>query len=235
MNKLLILVVEADAAMKRHITMALKSHHYRHITADNGNNAIMETASYNPDVLILNMDLADMNGLDVIANIRSWSQIPIIVLGAEKDEQTKVSTLDMGADDFITIPFSMNEFLARLRVIERRLAILSGHIKNVPVYENADLRIDYAAGCAYLNQEELHLTPIEFRLLCLLAKNTGKVLTHAYLTQQVWGGRWDNDIASLRVYMAALRRKIDSDAHPPLIQTHVGVGYRMVHIDNSGG
>ena len=145
----------------------------------------------------------------------------------------KIDALDAGADDYLTKPFSVEELLARLRVTQRRLSMMQ---KVSPaeaiVFVNGKLRVDYVAGCAYLNEEELHLTPIEYKLLCLLTRNIGKVLTHTFLTQSIWGSSWDNDIASLRVFMATLRKKIEKEPNSPqYIQTHIGVGYRMLKVE----
>lgn len=173
-----------------------------------------------------------MDGVAVIEKIRSWTNTPIIVISARSEDTDKIDALDAGADDYLTKPFSVEELLARLRVTQRRLAMMQ---KESPiessVFTNGQLRVDYAAGCAYLDGEELHLTPIEYKLLCLLSKNVGKVLTHTFLTQHIWGSSWDNDIASLRVFMATLRKKIEKTPDSPqYIQTHIGVGYRMVKV-----
>ena len=130
-----------------------------------------------------------------------------------------------------TKPFSVEELLACLRVTFRRLNDAGGELVQSSVFRNGDLKIDYAAGCVYVKNQELHLTPIEYKLLCLLARNAGKVLTHTYITKEIWGSAWDNDVASLRVFMATLRKKIEADpANPQYIQTHVGVGYRMLKV-----
>ena len=159
--------------------------------------------------------------------------MPIIVISARSEDTDKIDALDAGADDYLTKPFSVEELLARLRVTQRRLSMMQ---KVSPaeevVFVNGKLRVDYVAGCAYLNEEELHLTPIEYKLLCLLTRNIGKVLTHTFLTQSIWGSSWDNDIASLRVFMATLRKKIEKEPNSPqYIQTHIGVGYRMLKVD----
>ena len=190
----------------------------------------MVASSHNPDVVFLDLGLPDMDGVDVIRQIRSWSNMPIIVISARSEDEDKITALDAGADDYLTKPFSVDELLARLRVTVRRLALMnSDGNTDSSLYTNGALKIDYAAGCAYLNDEELRLTPIEYKLLCLLARNTGKVLTHTYITQNIWGQSWDNDIASLRVFMVTLRKKLESAPNTPqYIQTHIGIGYRMI-------
>jgi two-component system KDP operon response regulator KdpE len=174
-----------------------------------------------------------MDGVDVIRRIREWSGMPIIVISARGDDADKIEALDAGADDYLTKPFSVEELLARLRATIRRLVITrDGDSSESPVYSNGPLTIDYSAGVASLCGEELKLTSIEYRLLCLLARNTGKVLTHTYITQRIWGRSWDNDLASLRVFMTTLRKKIEAGPDSPkFIQTHVGIGYRMMKVD----
>ena len=174
-----------------------------------------------------------MDGVDVIRKVRSWSNMPIIVISARSEDHDKIEALDAGADDYLTKPFSIEELLARLRVTQRRIAYMaSGAQKTDPVFVNGKLRIDYASGCAYLDDQELHLTPIEYRLLCLLSHNLGKVLTHTYITQNIWGKSWDNYIASLRVFMATLRKKLEpTPDSPQYIQTHIGIGYRMLKVE----
>ena len=233
MNKAYILVVEDDLPVSNLITTTLKAHEYRFITAQNGKNAILQASSHNPDIILLDLGLPDMDGVEVIKCIRSWSNVPIIVISARSEDRDKIDALDAGADDYLTKPFSVEELLARLRATQRRLNVMQNQTLNMSsIFENGELRVDYAAGCAYLKDEELHLTPIEYKLLCLLSKNVGKVLTHTYITQEVWGSSWDNDIASLRVYMATLRKKIEVGEEPlQYIQTHIGIGYRMLKIE----
>ena len=230
MNKLLILIVEDDAPVRNLMTTTLKAHDYRYLTAANGESAIMEASSHNPDIILLDLGLPDIDGVEVIKKIRTWSNVPIIVISARSEDRAKIDALDAGADDYLTKPFSVEELLARLRVTQRRLSVMQNDpATESPVFQNGNLRVDYAAGCAYLDGEELHLTPIEYKLLCLLARNVGKVLTHTYITQQIWGSSWENDIASLRVFMATLRKKIEKNPNSPqYIQTHIGVGYRMM-------
>ena len=232
MNKLLILVTEDDAPVRNLITTTLRANDYRYITADTGEGAVAEAASRNPDIILLDLGLPDIDGEEVIWKIRSWSNVPIIVISARSEDSDKINALDAGADDYLTKPFSVEELLARLRVTQRRLALMAESQPRQSVYENGPLRIDFVSGCAFLNEEELHLTPIEYRLLNLLAANTGKVLTHRYILQKVWGSSWENDVGSLRVYMATLRRKLEKSPDAPrFIQTHIGIGYRMMKLE----
>ena len=230
MNKPTILVVEDDAPVRTLITTTLKTHDYRYLTAPCGAEALLLASSHNPDVVFLDLGLPDMDGIDVIRQIRSWSRMPIIVISARSEDEDKIEALDAGADDYLTKPFSVEELLARLRATIRRLSFInSGSGTDQSVYTNGSLTIDFPAGCAFLNGEELKLTPIEYKLLCLLAKNTGKVLTHTYITQNIWGRSWENDVASLRVFMVTLRKKLESaPGSPQYIQTHIGIGYRML-------
>lgn len=170
---------------------------------------------------VIEADVRKKHGINIM---------PIIVISARSEDTDKIDALDAGADDYLTKPFSVEELLARLRVTLRRLNMIQNETAaEASVFTNGQLRIDYAAGCAYLGDEELHLTPIEYKLLCLLSRNVGKVLTHTFITQSIWGSSWDNDIASLRVFMATLRKKLEKNADSPqYIQTHIGVGYRMM-------
>lgn len=233
MNKLQILVVEDDTPVRNLITTTLKANNYKYITAKNGNEAIGQASAYNPDIILLDLGLPDIDGIEVIKKIRGWSNVPIIVISARSEDSDKIEALDNGADDYLTKPFSVEELLARLRATGRRLAVMQMNAEaNEAVFINGKLKIDYAAGCAFLDNNELHLTPIEYKLLCLMAQNAGKVLTHTYITQKVWGSSWDNDVASLRVFMATLRKKIENTPESlQYIQTHIGVGYRMMRVE----
>lgn len=232
MNKQLVLVVEDDKAISKLIATTLETHNYKYLTANCGEDGVLQTASHNPDVMLLDLGLPDLDGIEVIRKIRSWSKMPIIVISARSEEMDKIEALDAGADDYLTKPFSVEELLARLRVTFRRLSYMAGDgAGDASVFVNGDLKIDYASCCVYMKDALLHLTPIEYKLLCLLAKNVGKVLTHSYITKEVWGSSWDNDVASLRVFMATLRKKIEIDpSAPQYIQTHVGIGYRMLRV-----
>lgn len=233
MNKPLILAVEDDAPIRNLIVTTLKTNDYRYRTATNGGQAILEASTHSPDTVLLDLGLPDMDGIEVIRNIRSWSNMLIIVISARNEDRDKIEALDAGADDYLTKPFSVEELLARIRTTQRRLSFMSSEMLTAgSVFENGKLCVDYASGCATLDGQELHLTPIEFKLLCLLSKNVGKVLTHTFITQNIWGQSWDSNMASLRVFMATLRKKLEpTPDSPQYIQTHIGVGYRMVRVE----
>ena len=233
MNKPLILAVEDDAPIRNLISTTLKTNDYRYQLASNGKEAILAVSTQNPDIVLLDLGLPDMDGVEVIRTIRSWSNLPIIVISARSEERDKIEALDAGADDYLTKPFSVEELLARIRTTQRRLSYMTSEMLTAgSVFENGKLRVDYAGGCAYLDGQELHLTPIEFKLLCLLSRNVGKVLTHTFITQNIWGQSWDSNMASLRVFMVTLRKKLEpTPDSPQYIQTHIGVGYRMVRVE----
>ena len=211
-----ILIVEDDSAVKSLIATALKVQGYRLLEASTGGAALLEATTKNPDVIILDLGLPDADGIDLIRQVRTWSHTPIIVVSARTEDADKVAALDAGADDSRIKPFSVEELLARLRVATRRLAADSGTDREGPVYENGDLRIDYAARTVTLAGEEVHLTPIEYKLLALLARNTGKVLTHNAILKEVWGNALASDLPSLRVFMAT-----------PVSYTHLDVYKRQ--------
>ena len=233
MNKPLILAVEDDAPIRNLISTTLKTNDYRYQLASNGKEAILAVSTQNPDIVLLDLGLPDMDGVEVIRTIRSWSNPPIIVISARSEERDKIEAVDVGADDYLTKPFSVEELLARIRTTQRRLSYMTSEMLTAgSVFENGKLRVDYAGGCAYLDGQELHLTPIEFKLLCLLSRNVGKVLTHTFITQNIWGQSWDSNMASLRVFMVTLRKKLEpTPDSPQYIQTHIGVGYRMVRVE----
>ena len=229
MNKCQILVVEDDASVRKLITTTLHANDYQFETAETGEEALIKAAMVTPDIILLDLGLPDMDGVEVIARIRSWSNMPILVISARSESIDKIDALDAGADDYLTKPFSVEELMARLRVTRRRIAMMQGNTVQQTGYVNGQLRIDFDSGCVFMNEAELHLTPIEYKLLCLLAQNTGKVLTHKFITQSLWGSGWENNVASLRVFMATLRKKLENtSATPQYIQTHVGIGYRMI-------
>lgn len=232
MSNRTVLVVEDDKRILNLISVTLKAHDYKCITAMNGETAILMTTSYNPDIILLNLGLPDGDGNEIIKKIRSWSETPIIVISSRNTDSDKVMALDNGADDYVTKPFSIEELLARIRVMERRF-LASKTIKNESsVFQNGDLTIDYGSGCVYVKSREIHLTPTEYNVLCMLSRNIGKVLTHTAITKEIWGNTWSNNVMSLRVCVAALRKKIETDENSPqYIQTHTRVGYRMIKVD----
>lgn len=232
MDKAQILVVEDDTQIQNLIIVTLKAEGYRYLTAQTGQAAVISAATNNPDVILLDLGLPDIDGVEVIRRIRSWSKVPIIVISARSEDTDKIDALDSGADDYLTKPFSVAELLARLRVTMRR--INGGPAdSSSPLFQNGALIIDYAAGCVTMGGEEIRLTPIEYKLLCLLSRNVGKVLTHKYITQSIWGNSLESTTASLRVFMATLRKKLTlSPENPAPIQTHVGIGYRMIRVED---
>lgn len=229
MNKPTVLVVEDDAAIRELITTTLQLQEYPYFAAGDGATALQIFDSEQPQVMLLDLGLPDMDGVEIITKVRHGSQMPIVVISARSEDADKIAALDAGADDYLTKPFSVEELLARLRVIQRRLAALGQQSSSV--FRNGSLTVDQDAGCAYLGGQQLRLTPTEYKLLCLLARDVGKVLTHTYLTDKLWGSCWDSDMAALRVHMATLRKKLESDSDTSYIQTHVGIGYRMLKLE----
>lgn len=234
MNEMKILVVEDDRSVSNLITTTLKINHYTYIAASTGNEAISLCASHHPDLILLDLGLPDIDGIEVIHTVRSWSEALIIIISARGEDSDKITALDSGADDYLTKPFSIEELLARIRAAQRRMKYLSSGSEKTPVFVNGDLTIDYASRQVTLAGKEVRLTAIEYRLLTLLAGNVGKVLTHSYIIGKIWGGGVDTDIISLRVYMTSLRKKLKA-AQPGfnLIETHIGIGYQMVRVQDS--
>ncbi len=233
MNKTMtVLIVEDDVPICNLISTTLKTREYKFLTAKDGNDAIMQASSYNPDIVLLDLGLPDIDGIEVIRRIRSWSNMPIIVISARSEDSDKIEALDCGADDYLTKPFSVEELLARLRVMQRRLNYQNQTAASEALFTNGKLKVDYAAGCAYLNDEEMHLTPTEYKLLCVLSQNVGKVLTHKFIAEKIWGSSLETDIGSLRVFMTTLRKKVEKlPDSPQYIQTHIGIGYRMMKVE----
>ncbi|HCK87855.1 MAG TPA: DNA-binding response regulator [Erysipelotrichaceae bacterium] len=226
MNPFKILVVEDDRSVSNLITTTLKLNQYSYLRASGGQEAVSICASAKPDLILLDLGLPDMDGISVIETIRSWSQVPIIVISARSEETDKISALDSGADDYLTKPFSVDELMARIRVSQRRIQYQPASEETV--FINGELSIDFASAEVKVRDNVVHLTPIEYKLLCLLARNTGKVLTHTYIISNIWGTGIDNDIVSLRVYMTSLRKKLNTEND--LIRTHIGIGYQMIRI-----
>lgn len=228
-----ILVIEDDKAIGNLIKMTLSTQGYEYDIAIDGKSALQKVLSMPPDVIILDLGLPDMDGIEVINKIRGWSQTPIIIVSARGEEHDKIHALDAGADDYVTKPFSVDELLARIRVALRRVKKDSLLDMELPIFTNGNLKIDYLANTVFIRGEEVHLTPIEYKLLVVLAKHVGKVLTHNFLLKEVWQQVLPSDVPSLRVFMATLRKKIEENpANPKYIQTHVRVGYRMLRYED---
>lgn len=226
-NKPYILLVEDDKPIRNFITTSLAAHGFRYIETDKGNEAITLFLSNNPDLIILDLGLPDIDGIEVVTRIREKSKIPIIIVSARENEKQKVEALDKGADDYLTKPFGIGELLARVRVALRHEMINQN--QNNDIFKIKDLIIDFNKRRVMINNDEIHLTPIEYKIMALLCKYPGKVLTHNFIINEIWGSVMGNEAQSLRVFMATLRRKIEKDpAQPEYIYTEVGVGYRLV-------
>lgn len=231
--KVSILVVEDDKAIRNFISATLEVHSYNCLIAENGEQAMLRVTSNKPDIIILDLGLPDIDGVEIIKKIRMWSNCPIIVVSARSEDKDKIEALDSGADDYLTKPFSVDELLARIRVAIRKMNYDNTRKEESTEFINGELKIDYISGCVFVKDEEIHLTPIEYKLICLLAKNVGKVLTHTYILKEIWGVSYESDIPSLRVFMATLRKKIEKNCEKGrFIQTHIGVGYRLIRINN---
>lgn len=229
--KVQLLITEDDASIRNLISTAVEIEGYSYELAFNGEQTIKRVLVDKPSILLLDLGLPDLDGLDVIKKVRTWSRIPIIVITARTEDSDKIEALDTGADDYLVKPFSVDELLARIRSTLRRLSYYEkDNDTDNSTFQNGTLTIDYLSNCVYLNNEEIHLTPMEYKLICLLSNNVGKVLTHTYITQSIWGSTFDSDIVSLRVFMATLRKKIEPEKDSlKYIQTHIGVGYRMLN------
>jgi len=223
----LVLIVEDEAQMCRFLRTALTAQDYRVVEAQSAKDAMVAATTRNPEIILLDLGLPDGDGVDLTRRIREWSRVPIIVISARGREDDKVAALDAGADDYLTKPFSVNELLARMRVALRRAA-QAGSIAAAPVIDIGPLHVDQGRREVTVDGHAVHLTPIEYRLLTVLARNAGMVLTHRQILKEVWGP-WDTDQTHyLRVFMAQLRRKIEPDpARPRLLVTEQGVGYRL--------
>ncbi|HQL90121.1 MAG TPA: response regulator [Syntrophales bacterium] len=227
MDKRNVLLVEDEIQMRRFLKVALESDGYRFAEAGTAGEGLSLTASNNPDVVLLDLGLPDMDGLEFIRRVRDWSRVPIIVISAREQESDKVRALDSGADDYLTKPFGVSELLARVRVAIRHAEARAGG-REESVFEAGDLRIDFTKRQVFVGSAEVHLTPLEYRLLLVLARNAGKVVTHRQLLKEVWGPSYVEHTQYLRVYMTQLRHKLESDpARPRYLLNEPGVGYRF--------
>jgi two-component system KDP operon response regulator KdpE len=223
----LVLVVEDEPQMRRFIRATLTSHGYRLLEAATAAEALMMATTHNPELLLLDLGLPDGDGIDITRRIREWSKTPIIVISARGREDDKVTALDAGADDYLTKPFGVNELLARMRVALRHAQSVSSPNAS-QVLEFGELKIDLARRDVTIGTTQVHLTPIEYKLLTFLAQHAGKVLTHQQILKEVWGPVYANQAHYVRVHMAELRKKIESNpARPKLLVTEPGVGYRL--------
>ncbi|MBY1862115.1 response regulator transcription factor [Clostridioides difficile] len=229
MSKKLILLVEDDKTIRKFISTALLTQDYDVKEAITGKEGISIAVSYSPDVVLLDLGLEDMDGIEVIKAIRQFSNIPIIVVSAREQDRDKVEVFDAGADDYLTKPFSIVELLARVRVAFRHSQVEAQQKDDVKsMFEVDKLLIDFDKRKVIVDDVEVHLTPIEYNILSLLAKHHGKVFTHNFIIKEIWGSVIGNETKSLRVFMATLRRKIEKQpANPRYIITEVGVGYRL--------
>ncbi len=229
-SKPLILVVEDDKPIRKFICVSLEAQGYRCIDVHNGLSAISLVSSHNPDIIIIDLGLPDIDGLEVIAAVRPLTKAAIIVVSARDKDNQKVEALDNGADDYLTKPFSVVELSARIRVaLRHRSTENTPECNQSGIFTIGDLVIDFEKRRVFLHNDEIHLTPIEYKLMLIFAKYPGKVLTHKFIINEIWGSYSGNDTQSLRVFMANIRRKIEKDpAQPKYIITEVGVGYRLI-------
>jgi two-component system KDP operon response regulator KdpE len=227
-NSPLIVLIEDEPQIRRFLRAALSNHNYRLIEAESGQEGIRQILTHQPDLILLDLGLPDMDGLEVVRHVREWSSTPVVVLSARGQEQDKVNALDMGADDYLTKPFGVAELLARLRVAQRHAAQLEDGAET-PIFSTGELHVDLVNQQVFINEREVHLTPIEYRLLVALVRNAGKVVTHRNLLREVWGPAYATESQYLRVFMGQLRRKLEEDpARPRYIRTEPGVGYRLL-------
>lgn len=226
-NQPVLVVIEDDPPIRRFLRTSLGAYGYTVHEAENGRQGIVEAGVRKPDLVILDLGLPDMDGVDVIKAIREWSMMPIIVLSARDAEQQKIAALDAGADDYLTKPFGLGELLARLRVAMRHSA-RNPESSQPEVFVSGQLKVDLLKRQVHLGDQEVHLTPIQYRLLSVLVKNAGKVLTHQYILKEVWGPSYAENSHYLRIYMSQLRQKLEADpAQPKYLLTESGVGYRL--------
>jgi len=226
-DKPLLLLIEDEPQMRRFLRVSLQSQGYRLIEAETGEDGLAQVASRKPAVILLDLGLPDMDGLEVTGKLREWTTTPIIVISAREQERDKVRALDAGADDYLTKPFGADELLARIRVsLRHRVRQESG--QEEAVFQTGKLKVDFSKRQVLLSGEVVHLTPIEYRLLTTLIRHTDKVVTHAQLLREVWGPRQANQVQYLRVYMAQLRQKLEDEPARPLhLINEPGIGYRF--------
>ncbi|HUX52220.1 MAG TPA: response regulator [Spirochaetia bacterium] len=231
-QKPLILVIEDDRPIRTFLRMCLSLQDYRVVEAENATTGVSMASSYVPDLVILDLGLPDRDGIEVLDAVRRWSRVPVIILSARDQERDKVAALDAGADDYLTKPFGVDELLARVRVSLRHASVQSTDVETL-LYRHGALTIDLEKRRVTLGNDDVHLTPIEYRLLAVLARNAGRVVTHNQLLRDVWGPESEQQNDYLRVFMASLRRKVEEEpSRPHYLVTEVGVGYRLIESDD---
>lgn len=229
-GKSLVLIIDDEPAIRRLLRMTLKAHEYDIAEAATGQDGLISAASRPPDIVVLDMNLPDMNGIEVLKKLREWYVRPVMVLSVVNDEETIVKALDLGADDYLTKPFGVPELLARLRVCLRR----NRQESSEPVFSSGPLTVDFAKREVFVDGKQVHLTSTEFSILRLFVQNAGKVLTHRHVLREVWGPGATQDVQYLRVYVGHLRQKLEPDPNrPQFILTEPGVGYRL-HANSQG-
>jgi two-component system KDP operon response regulator KdpE len=222
-----VLLIEDEPQMRRFLRTTLRAHDYQVVEAASAREGLAQAAGRNPEVILLDLGLPDLDGLEVTREIRRFARMPIIVISARGQEHDKVSALDLGADDYLTKPFGASELLARIRVAFRHSAFPPGTAPQ-PVFQAGELRVDLVRRQVFRADEEAHLTPTEYKLLAALIRHAGRVITHRQLLQEVWGANYADQSHYLRVYMAQLRHKLERDpTRPRLLTTEPGVGYRL--------
>jgi len=226
-NSPTIIVIEDEAQIRRFLRTTLASEGYQVVEAETGKQGLAEAATRKPDMIILDLGLPDMDGVVVVRGIRTWSSVPVVILSARSQESDKISALDAGADDYLVKPFGVGELLARIRVALRHVSSVANG-EEEGIFAVDELKVDMVHRKVTVNGVEVHLTPIEYRLLTVLVKHAGKVLTHQLLLKEVWGPNYIERAHYLRIYMGALRHKLEKDpARPRFLLTEVGVGYRL--------
>lgn len=226
-EKATVLLIEDEPQMRRFLKITLQGHGYRLMEAQSGQEGLTEVATRNPEIVLLDLGLPDMDGLEVTKRIREWSRVPIIVLSARDQEDDKIRALDAGADDYLTKPFGAGELMARIRVALRHLTIKHSEGED-PVFTLASLKVDFSKRQVFREGKEVHVTPIEYKLLSILIRHAGKVITHNQLMKEVWGPGYADQTHYLRIYMAQLRHKLEVDpARPRFFINEPGVGYRL--------
>ena len=225
-----IIIIEDEVQIRRFLRTTLTSEDYLVIEAETGKQGLTEAATRKPDLIILDLGLPDMDGVEVVKELRSWSSVPIVILSARSQESDKISALDAGADDYLVKPFGVGELLARIRVALRHVSSAANG-EEEGVFSVDDLKVDLIHRKITVSGAEVHLTPIEYRLLTVLVKHAGKVLTHRLLLKEVWGPNYVERAHYLRIYMGILRHKLEKDpARPRFLLTEVGVGYRLAAV-----